>query len=204
MRCTALLPGPRLDLSTVTTALGLHLFTLASVSFSLNDVVSVSIVFLCCLIGVIMCLLSLSGTWLVVLAAVIAFVGKGEFPTWQVIFVYVAIAIALEVFEFFAGAWGVHRRGGSRTAGIAAVIGSFAGLCVGTVLIPVPVVGSMLGMLLGGFAFVFLVEWKRLKKGNSAAHIAWGSVFARIAVVFLKVFASVGLSAHLLYGMLRE
>jgi len=62
----------------------------------------------------------------------------------------------------------------------------------------------MLGMLLGGFAFVFLVEWKRLKKGNSAAHIAWGSVFARIAVVFLKVFASVGLSAHLLYGMLRE
>jgi uncharacterized protein YqgC (DUF456 family) len=192
-----------LDLSTVTTVFGLHLFTLASVSFSFANAALVIAVFLCCLIGVIMCLLSLSGTWVVVLAAVIAFAGSGPFPTWQVIFTYVAIAIALEVFEFFASAWGVHRRGGSRMAGIAAVVGSFAGLCLGTVVIPVPVVGSMLGMLLGGFAFVFLVEWKRLKKGNSAANIAWGSVLARIAVIFLKVFASVGLSAYLLYGMLR-
>ncbi|MDE0837845.1 MAG: DUF456 domain-containing protein [Kiritimatiellae bacterium] len=186
----------------MTTALGPHLFTLA-ISFSFANAAIVSVVFLCCLIGVIMCLLSLSGTWVVVLAAAIALAGNGPFPTWQVIFAYVAIAIALEVFEFFAGAWGVQRRGGSRLAGVAAVTGSFAGLCLGTIVIPVPVVGSMLGMLLGGFAFVFLVEWRRLKKGHSAIHIAWGSVLARIAVIFLKVFASVGLSAYLLCGMLR-
>lgn len=172
-------------------------------SSSLLSVLTITIVVLSCVVGVIMSMLSLSGTWAVLLAAIFAMTLDAPFPSFGVVLVFMGVAIALEVFEFFAGAWGVQKRGGSRKAGVAAVIGSLLGLFLGT-LIPIPIVGSLLGMLLGGFGLVFLVEWNRLQRGDKAAHIAWGAVIARVAVIFLKVCASFGLSLYLLVGLFRS
>ncbi|MDA1043876.1 MAG: DUF456 domain-containing protein [Verrucomicrobia bacterium] len=158
-----------------------------------------SLILLLCLAGILMSMLSLSGSWLVVLAAVIATTLGRSFPSLTVVLCFIAVAIILEIVECFAGAWGVTRRGGSRAGGVAAVVGSLAGLCLGT-FIPVPVIGSLLGMLLGGFGLVFMVEWNRLQRHGAAAHIAWGSVLARIAMIFLKVCATIGMSVVLIIG----
>ena len=161
-----------------------------------------TLVALCCVVGILLSMFSLSGTWAVVLAALIAMSLGRSFPAWWAVLAFAAVALALEGIEFFAGAWGVTRRGGSKAGGFAAVVGSFLGLCLGT-FIPIPVVGSLLGMLVGGFALVFLVEWNRLQRGDAAAHIAWGSVLAKIAMIFLKVCATIGMSLILFIGLLR-
>ena len=157
-------------------------------------------VVLLCLVGVLMSMLSLSGSWLVVLAAVIALLLGRAFPSLWVVLAFVGVAALLEGVEFFAGAWGVTRRGGSRAGGVAAVLGSFVGLCLGA-LIPIPILGPLLGMLLGGFGLVFLVEWNRLQRHDAAAHIAWGSVLAKVLMIFLKVCATIGMSAVLIIGI---
>ena len=72
------------------------------------------VVWLICLCGVLLSCLSLSGTWLVVLAAlVVKGLRPGEFPGWWTITGFIAVSILVEMAEWGAGAWGVTRRGGS-------------------------------------------------------------------------------------------
>ena len=152
--------------------------------------------------GVLLSGLSLSGTWLVVIAAALAALfWPGPLPGWGTVAGFALIAAGVEVIEFLAGAWGVTRRGGSAWAGLAAIVGGALGLLLGT-LIPIPAVGSLLGMLLGGFALVFAVEYRRLRSHARAAHIAWGSVSARLLMVLLKVGVSLLLSGWLFVELL--
>ena len=158
------------------------------------------LVWLTCLAGVALSCLSLSGTWLVTLAALGAvFLRPDEFPTLWTVGAFVAISILVEGAEWVAGAWGVARRGGSAAAGWAAVGGGILGLLVG-ILIPIPVVGSLIGMMAGSFACAFGVERYRLRHSGQAAHIAWGAVVGRIAVILLKVVATLGMLAFLVAG----
>jgi len=46
-----------------------------------------------------------------------------------------------------------------------------AGLFVGA-LIPIAILGNLLGMIVGGFTLTFLVERYRLRRSSPAAHIA--------------------------------
>ena len=155
-----------------------------------------------CLCGVLLSCLSLSGTWLVVLAAlVVKGLRPGEFPGWWTITGFIAVSILVEMAEWGAGAWGVTRRGGSGWAGVAAAGGGLAGLFLG-MFIPIPVIGSLLGMMLGSFVFAFAVERNRLRQTGQAAHIAWGAVVARIAVILLKVIATLGMIVFLVIGLL--
>lgn len=50
-------------------------------------------------------------------------------------------------------------------------------------------------------AATFMVELWRLKHIEHVAHIAWGAVWARILVIFLKVAVTLGMSAALLIGI---
>jgi len=57
-------------------------------------------------------------------------------------------------------------------------------------------------MLALSFCAAFMVEQRRLKHTEHAARIAWGAVLARVWVIFLKVFVTLGMAAVLLLGML--
>ncbi len=159
-------------------------------------------VWLLCAVGVVLSCLSISGTWLVVVAAVIAAVLSGAgFPGLGTILLFVYAAVLVEVGEVVAGAWGVKKRGGSGRAGFMAVVGGLVGLFLGSV-IPVPVVGSLLGMMAGSFALVYAVEVRRLKQSGAAAHIAMGAVIARVFVVLMKVLVTLGMTAWLAIGLI--
>jgi uncharacterized protein YqgC (DUF456 family) len=160
-------------------------------------------VWLLCAVGIGLCCLTLSGTWLVTLAALIAVPLSGDaFPGIGAVLGFAGVCVAVEVGENLAGYLGVKQRGGSGWAGVAAAIGGLGGLLAGS-LIPAPVLGSLLGMLAGCFLGALGVEWRRLKRSRPALRIAFGAVVARIAVLLLKVVTALGLSAALLIGVLR-
>ena len=157
---------------------------------------------LLCLGGLVLAVFSISGTWLVLGAAIGAalLTGPGEFPGWPALLVFGAVCAAVDIIEWFAAAWGVRRRGGSAAAGWFALLGSLAGAILGGMV--VPVLGSLVGMMLGSFALVFLAERRRLQRADQAAHIATGAVLAGISVLLLKIVATAGLVIALAAGIL--
>lgn len=156
---------------------------------------------LCCG-GLALSALSISGTWLVGLAALLAaaLTGPNGFPGWPTLAGMLAVCAAVDIAEWLAASHGVRRRGGSRTAGWMALLGSLGGAILGGMV--VPVLGSLVGMLLGSFGLVFWTEKRRLQTADRAAHIATGAVLAGLAVLLLKVVATAGLILWLAAGLL--
>ncbi|MDF7800762.1 DUF456 domain-containing protein [Pontiellaceae bacterium B1224] len=160
-----------------------------------------SVAALLCFVGFILSCLSLSGTWVVLAATgLVAWSKWPEFPGLGTLVIFLLLCIAVEVIEALAGAWGVQKRGGSKAAGWAALLGGFIGMFLGT-FIPVPIIGTLLGMLLGSFGLAFLVEHARMKKAEHALHVATGAVIARLAVIFLKVGVTIIMSFALAIGL---
>ena len=157
---------------------------------------------LLCLGGLILAVFSISGTWLVLGAAIGAafLTGPGEFPGWPALLAFGAVCAAVDVIEWFAASWGVRRRGGSAAAGWFALLGSLGGAILGGMV--VPVLGSLVGMLLGSFTLVYLAERRRLQRADRAAHVARGAVLAGISVLLLKVAATAALVLWLAAGLL--
>lgn len=162
-------------------------------------------VWLLCVAGLLLSALGISGAWCVVGAAAVAVPLSGlSFPGWATVAVFALCAAVVDGVEWFAGHWGVRRRGGSRAAGLAAVAGGLLGMVAGTFLVPLPVLGSLLGMMAGSFALAYAVERRRLQASAPAARIATGAVLAVAAVVFLKVSVSLLLAVWLVVGVLSN
>lgn len=160
-----------------------------------------SLAALLCLIGFVLSCLSLSGTWVVFGASLlVAWKRWPDFPGLSTLIIFLVLCIAVEVAEAFAAAWGVQKRGGSKAAGWAALAGGFLGMLLGG-LIPVPVIGNLIGMVVGSFGCAFLVEHAKMKKSQHAAHVAAGAVLARLAVIFLKVGVTMGMAFALGIGV---
>ena len=141
---------------------------------------------LICLGGLVLSCLYLSGTWAVLLASIlVAWVRWPGFPSLGILALFLALCIGVEILEAIAGAWGVQKRGGSKAAGWAALVGGFLGMIIGGNI--VPVLGNILGMLIGSFVLAFWAEYNRMQKTEHAAHVAFGAVMARLSVLFLKV-----------------
>lgn len=154
-----------------------------------------------CLGGLVLSALSLSGTWLVVAACALAcWLSGPEFPGWITLVAFILVSLVIEAAETFAAALGIQRRGGTRWAGIGAVAGGLAGLLAGA-WIPVPFVGPLLGLLIGSFWAAYAIEKRRLGCERTAAHIARGAVLARIAILLVKIVATLAMIVILLAGV---
>jgi uncharacterized protein YqgC (DUF456 family) len=157
------------------------------------------VITLACLVGLLLSALSLSGTWCVLLAAVLAWWRLPEAIGPATLIVFALVCIAVELLEALAAFAGVQKRGGSRPGGVAAILGGLFGAVIGSVLFPI--LGTIAGMLLGSFAGAFLVEYRRLKRGSHASHIAFGAVWARLGVMMLKTVLTLGMSLWLLINL---
>jgi uncharacterized protein YqgC (DUF456 family) len=162
-----------------------------------------AVVIILCVFGIILSSLTISGTWLVVAAsAIAAFIRPDAFPSLWITVVFAVISGLVELLEAFSGAIGVKKRGGSAMAGFAAVVGGFGGIIIGSILIPVPLIGGLIGMIILSFAGVFLVEAIRIKKQSQAAYIATGAVLSRIFIMFVKIAATLVMTTWLTAGIL--
>ncbi len=154
-----------------------------------------------CLTGILLSLFSLSGTWLVVGAAILAFFLPGaNAPGIWTVLSFLVLALLMEVLEWVAGAWGVIKRGGSRLGSLMALIGGVLGFFLGFA-IPIPLIGNFVGMLLLSFLLVFWVERQRLGDDRQAGHIALGAVLAQVYMVLVKTGAALGMSIWLLWNL---
>jgi len=155
---------------------------------------------LLCGIGLILSSLAFSGTWMVLLAALITKLAIGV-PTLGTLIVFALLCIATEALEALAGFWGVQKRGGSKRAGWAALLGGLLGAMVGSAIFPI--LGTVIGMLIGSFALAYAAEALLTKKHAEAAHIARGVVWARLSVMLLKTVLTAAMTLWLLVGLLR-
>lgn len=156
---------------------------------------------LLCFVGFILSCLSLSGTWLILVASgLVAWAHWPGFPGVGTLVAFLILCIGVEIVEAMAGTWGVQKRGGSKAAGWAALGGGFAGMILGS-FIPVPVIGNLIGMIAGSFGCAFLVEHARMKKAEHAAHVATGAVLARLGVIFIKLAITLAMIFTLIVGV---
>lgn len=156
-----------------------------------------------CLSGVVLAALSFSGTWLVFLAALLcSWLRWPDFPGIITLSVFFLLCLLCEGLEFMAGKWGVEKFGGSKQAGWAALGGTLIGGVLGALLIPVPILGSLSGMLGGAFLAAFLVEYRLVENRKSATRAARGAVWARLSIMLLKLGVTLLISSILLGGML--
>ncbi|MBT8041906.1 MAG: DUF456 domain-containing protein [Pontiella sp.] len=168
---------------------------------STPEILGYTLVVLLCIGGFLLSCLSLSGTWLVLAAAgLAAWINWPDFPGIGTLITFLLLCIGVEIAEAVAGAWGVQKRGGSKTAGWAAIGGGLLGMVLGT-FIPIPIFGNLIGMMLGSFGCAFLVEHAKMKKATHAAHVATGAVLARVGVIFIKVGVTVIMTFVLVLGL---
>jgi len=97
--------------------------------------------------------IGLPGTWLMVIStALLAWwqwdaetsTGDPMFAVWMLVAI-TALAFLGEILEFFAGVLGSQKAGGTRWGSIGALIGGLVGGIGATFLIPIPVIGSLMG-----------------------------------------------------------
>lgn len=133
---------------------------------------------------------TLPGNWFIVGLAAL-FVWSMDSGTaaqglnWQAVAVLALIAAGGEVLEFFAGAAGAAKQGGSRRALVLAIIGTIAGSISGAVMgLPIPLLGPLIGALAGGaagaFGGAYLGEmWKHGSEAKSVS-VGKGAAIGRL------------------------
>jgi hypothetical protein len=111
-------------------------------------------------------LLGLPGTWLMVAStAALAWwqwgdpdTGAGRMFSVTTLVAIAMLAALAEAAELLTGVLGATRAGGSRWGAGGALLGGFVGAIVATPLIPVPVVGTLIGACVGAAAGAWLLE----------------------------------------------
>ncbi len=100
-------------------------------------------------VWLLMTVIALPGNWLMVLTtAGVAWWQRGMFSIWTLVAI-TALAVLGELIEFFAGAFGVRRAGGSLRGSAGALGGAILGGLVGIVALPIPIFGPLLGACIG-------------------------------------------------------
>ena len=106
-------------------------------------------------------LLMLPGNWFMVLTLAL-FVGCTHFehgPGWTVVALSVLLAGIGEVLETLLGSAAAAKKGASRRAILLSLAASIAGGLLGTAILPIPFIGSILGAVAGAAAGAFAGAW---------------------------------------------
>lgn len=149
-----------------------------------SHVAAIAIVVIAALLGVILTLLTLPGTWVLLSAALLVKLWQPELMPWWVLAAAVLLAVVGEAIEFFASAMGAARGGASRRGAIGAIVGSVVGAVVGSpFLFPI---GTIAGGVVGAAAGTMIAErgtanktWTQATRAGSGA--AAGRLVATVA-----------------------
>lgn len=166
------------------------------------DYLAIGVMTAALVIGVGLTLLTLSGQWVPILAALgLLLAWNPGLYSWWTLVVAAVVALGAEVLEMGAGAVGAAKAGGGKKAALGAVVGALAGAVAGTVLVPVPVIGTVLGAVVGaGLAAAVVERGTTEKSWGAAAKVGGGAAAARLVAVLVKTGAAVIVGGMLLVG----
>jgi uncharacterized protein len=127
-------------------------------------------------------LIGLPGAWLLLALAVLVEIFVPMFG-WGAIGIAALLAVIGEVVETLAGAAGTRAGGGSSRGMIGAIIGGLVGGIAFTGLIPIPVVGTLVGAAAGTFAGAAIGEMtgERAPGVGGTVRAATGATIGRLA-----------------------
>ncbi len=148
---------------------------------------------LLCLGGIFLAALQLPGNWLILAGAI----GYDAIYHWQRLgWKWLAalglLALVGEAAELFASATVARRAGASRRAGIGALIGGFAGMIL--LSIPVPILGTIAGGLIGCFAGALVMELTLHDDLSKSTRVGFFATIGRLFGLFAKLACSVAMA----------
>ena len=119
----------------------------------------------------------LPGNWLIVISTCLFAWWKWDSNAFSI---YTLIAIAIlavlgELVEFCAGMIGARKSGASWLGSIASFFGALTGAVLGTFLIPIPFLGTLLGACSGAGLCVWIMECCRGEKAKHSIRCAVGA-----------------------------
>jgi uncharacterized protein len=138
--------------------------------------------------GWLLNILGLPGLWLMVLGHVLFgwATGWNRYVGLPSVLWLIGLALVAEVVEFFAGAAGSAKAGGTKRGMIGAIVGGFVGGIVGQIAIPIPVVGAIVGVLVGSFLGAALIERLIEPDTDRAMAIGFGAAKGRLYGILIK------------------
>jgi uncharacterized protein len=159
--------------------------------------------------------IGLPGTWVLLALAALVELGDGVLVRgaaepvtfgWRAIGIGVGLAAIGEGIEAVAGVLGAKWGGATRRGMVGAFLGGIAGAIVASPLIPIPVVGTLLGALLGTFGGALWAEWtaERRRSPNESVRAAGAAVLGRLAGTLGKLAVGVAVWAVLVAAAVGE
>jgi len=147
-------------------------------------------------VGVVLVALQLPGTWLMVLTTALVTWWRWEAPggppvTAGTLAALVGLALLGELLEFLGGWVGSSHAGGSKRAGLLALVGGIAGAILGTVFIPIFVVGTIIGAALGAGACALAGERWAGAEWSAAWNVGHGAAIGRVLGSVSKLVVAV-------------
>jgi uncharacterized protein len=127
-------------------------------------------------------LIGLPGAWLLVALAAFIEIFVPMFG-WGSIGIAALLALAGEIIETLAGAAGTRAGGGSTRGMVGAILGGLVGGIAFTGLIPIPIVGTLVGAAVGTFAGAAIGEitGDRAPDVGETVRAATGATIGRLA-----------------------
>ncbi len=151
------------------------------------DLVAVGIVALASLVGVVLTLLTLPGTWFIILVALLCQWWREGLYEWWTIALCALLAFAGEVVEFAWSARGAKRTGGTRPGMVGSIVGGLIGAVVGTFVIPIPLLGTIIGAAVGaGLGAVAGERGMSQRTWRESAAVGRGAAVGRLTAVAIK------------------
>lgn len=140
--------------------------------------------------GILLNIVGLFGNWLILLAiAAAAFISGFEHFSITILVILLVLAIVGEALEALASGVGAAKYGGSKGAMAASIVGCIVGAIVGTGLIPIPIVGTLIGACAGAFLGAAGFEYVRQNKDmEGAVQVGVGAALGKVAGLLVKSF----------------
>jgi uncharacterized protein len=130
--------------------------------------------------GLLLNIIGLPGLWLMLaFVAAYAWITGGVYLGGWTLLVLLSLVLAAEVVEFVAGAAGARQAGGSNRAMWAAVGGGIIGGIFLTFLVPIPVIGTVVGACAGSFLAAGATELYVRRNMLQSLDVAWGAAKGR-------------------------
>ena len=151
------------------------------------DIVSLILLGVVAVAGVLLAVFQLPGTWLILAAAA----GYDWYHDWQRIgwpwlVGLLAVAVAAEIADTASSMLAARKAGASRRASFGALIGGFAGMIFLTAALPIPVVGTIAGGMLGCFLGALIAEMTVRDDLAAGARVGVFATLGRLVGMLVK------------------
>ncbi len=145
------------------------------------------VVIVASILGVGLTLITLPGTWFMLLVALVCKVWQDDLLSWTVLGIALGLAVLGEVLEFLSSAAGAKSAGGSKSGALGSVVGALVGALAGTVVLPIPIVGTIIGAVAGaGLGAAFAERGIAKRTWSESYKSGQGAAIGRAASIVIK------------------